>query len=344
MKRTINAIFLLQISLCALSCNNGNGGVDYRRNITSIRGEFLQIDELIGKPYDITCMDNLLIYYDRYDGKFYSVYDVERKQFVGRYVSEGNGPGEAVPPLNIISTLSKDTLYAYQRNMAVMSLFGLPDFQMLSNITFNTSGLSAGIAKPVGMQKTKDYYIGETNYASGRFGVYNPEGEMLYTGGSYPFRGESMERIPAFILYQGHYCASPASNRFALGCLCCDHLSFYEAGENGLTLLKEYASYDIKASYPGQIVYDDDCIISYTWAHSTASYCYMLYSGKTYAAKGKRDDGGSYIIVFDWDGNYVKTLETDREIRTFCVDEAGQIIYAVALGDDGEYGIIKFKL
>ncbi|MDR1116296.1 MAG: TolB-like 6-bladed beta-propeller domain-containing protein [Tannerella sp.] len=340
MKKIKTVVFSLIITACALSCANGKGGLDYRRNIVPVKGVLLQIEHLTGKPYDLVCKDDLLIYYDYYDGELLSMYDLKKNRFVGRFVAVGNGPDEAVPPLAVVSWPQKDRLYTYQRNTATLSVFGVPDFRIRNSIRF----ASSTPWNPLKLAKTRDFYIGETVYDEGRFGVYNSEGKLLQTGGTYPFGGKDLDPMPAFILYQGATCANPENNRFAVGGTFCDHIAFYEAGEDGITLLKEYASSDVRATYPGQLVVDKECVISYTGACGTASYCYMLYSGKTCAANGERSEGGNCIIVFDWEGNYVKTLEADREIRTFCVDEAAQMIYAAALGDDGEYGIIKFKL
>ncbi|MDR2680080.1 MAG: TolB-like 6-bladed beta-propeller domain-containing protein [Tannerella sp.] len=333
-------VFLATVTLAVVSCGNGKAGLDYRRNTIPVKGEFLRMDELIKAPYDMVTVGTWLVYSDYFEGKMVSVYDLANNRFADRRVSVGNGPGEAVPPMYLLSFPLKDRLYAYQRNTATLNTFSVPDFRMLSSMTF----ASSTPWRPFLIVKTKDYFIGETVYDKGRFGVYSSKGELLQTGGKYPFRGEEMERAAAFIMYQGHSCASPAGNYFASGSLFCDHIAFYEAGENGIALLKEHASHDVKASYSNQLVVDDDCTVGFTAAYGTASYCYMLFSGRTYAENGQNSDGGRYIIVFDWQGNHVRTLETDREIRTFCVDEPNRAIYATALGDDGEYGIMKFKL
>jgi hypothetical protein len=298
------------------------------------------MDELIKAPYTIVTAGTWLVYSDYFEGKMISLYNLTKNRSAGRHVSVGNGPGEAIPPLGILPFPQKDTIYVYQRNSATLNTFSVPDFQMLSSTPF----VSSTPWRPMRVVKTKDYYIGETVYDEGRFGIYDSKGKLLQTGGTYPFRGEEMERIPAFILYQGNFCASPEGNYFASGSLFCDHIAFYEAGENGITLLKEYASHDVKATYPNQLVVENDCTVGYTCAYGTASCCYMLFSGKTYAENGQNSEGGHYIIVFDWQGNHIRTLETNREIRNFCIDEPNSTIYATAPDNDGEYGIIKFKI
>jgi hypothetical protein len=310
------------------------------QNVKRVESVLLPAEHLIGNPYDMVVREDMLIYCDYHEGKFFSLYDLKENRLAGRHVSVGNGPDEVIPPLYILSLPQKDRLYAYQRNVATLNVFSVPGFRILNSIQFTSSTPW----RPLELAKTKDYYIGETIYEDGRFGIYNQAGELLQTGGMYPFRGKDMDPMSAFILYQGACCASPENNCFAFGSTFCDHISFYEAGENGVTLLREYASSDAKVSYPGQLVVDDDCLVAYTCAYGTVSRCYMLYSGKTYAANGNQSDGGHYILVFDWQGNYVETLETDREIRRFCVDESHRVIYAIALDEEGEYGIVKFQL
>jgi hypothetical protein len=334
------AVFFTTILFVTVSCNNSKAGPDYRQNTVPIKGEFLPMDELIKTPHDIVKAGTWLVYYDYFEGKMISLYDLTNNRFAGRYVSAGNGPDEAIPPMDLFPFPQEDRIYAYQRNAATLNTFSVPEFRKLSSTQF----ASSTPWRPAKMVKTKDYYVGETIYDKGRFGIYNLKGELLHTGGTYPFRGEEMERTQAFILYQGSVCASPEGNYFALGSLLCDHIAFYEVGESGITLLKEYASHDLKASYPNQLVVENDCMVNYTYAYGTASYCYMLFSGKTYAQNGQSLDGGKYIVIFDWQGNHVRTLETDREIRHFCVDEPNGAIYTSALGDDGEYGIIKFEI
>lgn len=339
--KTNNVLFFcLIISCCFLACSGSTTSVNYKQNVIQIKGEFLSIDHFIGNPHSITCKDTLLIYYDRYDNKLMSVYDIKNNHFIGRYVSEGNGPGEAIAPLDIFSYSQGNRLYTYQRNTATLNIFDMPELKITTTLSFSSPSSKW---RPSKIQKMKDYYLGETVYDKGRFGLYNLQGEFFHAGVTYPFDGEEMDRIAARILYQGNTCTNPENNQFAVGCLLCDHLSFYEVNEKEFVLLKEYTSNTIKARYPGQLVIQDDCTINYTWAQGTAAYCYMLFSGQTYSENNSAACG-HYIVVFDWQGNYIKTLETDHKIKTFCVDEINNQVYATALNSDGEYGIIQFKL
>jgi hypothetical protein len=335
--KKLNRITVLWIILIlSVSCTSQNA-LDYTQNIKQIKGELLLVDCFVASPYSITCVDTLLIFYDRYEGKMITLLDLQNGRCAGRFVSEGNGPEEMIAPVDILSFPQKDELYTYQRNTACLNTLSMPDMQMQTKILFQE--------RPPKIHKMQDYYVGEGIYKNGRFGIYDKQGKLLRAEGAYPFRAEAMEPASAFILYQGQFCSNPQGNYFAIGCQFCSHLSFYEVKENETILLKEYASDNIKAKYAGQLAFDDDCIISYTGKYATDKYCYMLYSGKTYSENNQRTDWGSYIIVFDWEGNYIETLETNQEIRTFCIDETNNIIYAVTIADfTGEYGIMRFKI
>jgi hypothetical protein len=328
---------ILALLIVLISCSYDNKqAFDYTQNRIQVEGKIMSIDCFIANPYSITYMDTLLVFYDRYEGKTITLFNLKNNQCEGRFVSEGNGPGEVIVPTDVLSFPQKDELYFSERHTGYLNIFDISQKTIRRKIPFEP--------RPEKIYKMRDYYVCEGFYEKGRFGIYDLQGKLLRIDGQYPFRGKDMEQIPAFMLYQGSHCANPHGNYFAMGCLFCDHLSFYEVREDETVLLKKYASHDTKAKYPGQLVIEDDCLISYTWAYGTDKHCYMLYSGKTSLENEKRGGWGTYVIVFDWMGNYVKTWETDMDIRNFCVDETNNLMYAVVLDDTGEYGIARFKI
>ena len=331
--------FYILIIISMLSCNEKREkAFDYRQNMIYVEGEPLPIEQLIGRPYAITCMDSLLIYYDRYDGKLLSVFNLKSNHFVGRFVTEGQGPNDAFGMLYLLSYPQKDRLHIYQRAPGILRTLDIQDFRTHNTIPITSS-------PPTEMQRAKDFYIGMGIFDEGRFSVYDVKGELLYIDGNHPYDGKDMEPPKAFLIYQGPFCANPDKNYFVSACAFNDHISFYEVAKNEIIMLCEYGTNNSNVGYDTNgLILNDDCTINYTWAYGTASYCYMLFSGKTYADNRQRVVGGNYIIAFDWQGNYIKTLHTDFEIRSFCVDEANTYIYALAQREDGDIVIIKLKI
>jgi hypothetical protein len=327
-------IMLLMVSM--LSCKSKKEGFDYKQNVIHIKGEPLQIEQMIGQPHVITYInDTLLIYYDRYDDNILSVFDLKNNHFVGRFVSEGQGPNEVIGQLLLLPYPQKDKLYAYQNRVGTISIFDAQGFNIQNNISIDL--------RPNELQKSKDYYIGTCVFGNARFAVYDSQGILLYTGGSYPFKGDDMESPQPYLIYSGTQCANPNKNYFAAACTFSDHIAFYEITENAIIPIKEYYSYDATVEYTGRLMIKDNSVISYNWAFGTASYCYMLFSGKTHE-ENRKQKVGQYIIVFDWQGNYKKTFSFDYNIYYFCVDEKSNYIYAITREEDGSSIIVKMKI
>ena len=117
-----------------ISCSEDKRSLDNKENIIPVECVFFQIDEFVGNPYDIVLRDNLLIYYDRYDGKLLSTFDLKKNRIKERFLSEGNGPGEVVAPLYMLHFPEKDKLYIYQSNQTTLSIIDIPTLQIQQNI------------------------------------------------------------------------------------------------------------------------------------------------------------------------------------------------------------------
>ena len=320
------------------SCDNDKNRADYLKNTIEIYSDFIEIDELVGRPYDIVICDSLIIYYDYYDKLIYSVYDLKNNIFKGRFLSVGGGPNEVLPPLDILS--SNNNLIVYQRNSAIIHNIDLPDFVISKSITIN----SLNGWKPEGFVRTKDYYIGFGFFDNGRFQILDSDTQFLTECGEYPFSGKNMNNMSAFMTYQGPKCANPDSNYFVASSKYSDHIAFYEVINGEVSKLKEYSSHDANVTlHNNGVQINDNCVMSYTYAYGTTNYCYMLYCGKTYIENDRRTRGGQLIIMFDWHGNHIKTFKADCAIQSFCVDEKNNMIYASVLDKNYEYLIAKFQ-
>jgi hypothetical protein len=196
------------------------------------------------------------------------------------------------------------------------------------------------------LAKLKDYYVVKGNWQDGRrFGIYDREGNLLRTEGSYPFKEGSMEPTQRYLVYQGHTISNPNGNYFTMGCAFSDNIEFYEVRSNETVLLKRYQSYDATIeSNATSMRLLDNTILSWAGGFGTAKYCYMLFLGKPFGEIRPNGSGGYKIVIFDWEGNYIKTLESAIRIRSFSVDENDSQIHAVVRNNDGEIGIMQFNI
>ena len=327
------------------SCNRQK--YDFSSNEINISGTKVDIGVLLGLPTELIYLDPLLLFQDRYENTLVTVFDTKNRQFVRRFITQGQGPKEAIPPLSLFVSTADKQVYAFQRSPRHLNIYELSDVIDNDNITNKLLSFEdAGY-----IEKIKDGYIGVGFFEDGRFRLYDSAGNTVFSFGEYPFRGKeiAMNYIDRFILYQGVLASSADGNSFAIGTNYCDNLEFYRIKDGKAELTKKYETYDVKAVINGGFIQvDEDCIVNYMEAYG-GEYCYMLYYGKAYMENNIRySHGGSRIIVFDWDGNYIKSYKADVHIFSFCIDEENKIIYASVPDRNDETGggvsIFKFDM
>ena len=343
-----NANIILIIFLFG-SCNNLQKS-DFSNNETIITGEKIDVGCMLYRPHDLIYFDPLLLFSDAYDDTLVTVFDTKNEQFVRRFILRGNGPGDAIPPLRLFVSNADKQIYALQSQTGGQIKIYEPD-DIINK--YNVIPKQIFLEKqPTYVRKVKNGYIGiGPLFDGGRFRLYDSAGNFVSEFGEYPFRGKEIEMSPMarYGVYQGYVAASADGNYFAIGTLYCDNLEFYSMEAGKAELIKKYETYDAKAIFHGNMMrVDDDCILNYRAAYGD-KYCYMLYSGKPHVENGKPTRaGGNRIIVFDWNGNYLRSYKTEEVIVSFCVDEENNIIYAAVRDDNDESGggfsIFKFNM
>ena len=335
--------YIVGIIYFFVSCNLQRS--EFSTNELNISGIKVDIGCMVGLANDFIYIDSLLLFYDRFDNHHVTVFDTKNKQFVRRFISQGNGPGEAVPPLRLFLSTAAQQIYALQTQTGYLNVYESYDIINKDNIIPEQVFFED---RPLYIKKIKDGYIGIGMFDDGRFRLYDSVGNIISAFGKYPFRGEEMDHMGRFFIYQGFVGTSTDGNYFAIGTSYCDNLEFYRIESGRAELIKKYETYDVSAVIHGnRIRIDDNCIMNYFAAYG-GEYCYMLHSGKTYLEHGRFPFGGSRIIVFDWNGKYLRSYKSEEVIMSFCVDEENNIIYALVRDDNDENGggfsIVQFKI
>ncbi|MFA5819289.1 MAG: BF3164 family lipoprotein [Bacteroidales bacterium] len=330
--------YIFFISLILYSCNNVN---DFSHNEKQIFGKDLEIGCLVGQPVEISCIDSILLFYDKYDKQTITIYDIKNEQFVRRFLNEGRAPGEVIVPLKLFTSERNKKLYVFQLQSGILYEYNIMDIiQSNDEVTNYKKYLFED--RPAIIKMYNKGFIGIGIYDDNRYHIYSQNGNFVASYGDYPFNGNNLNANDRFIIYQGSLCANPENNFFSMGSSYCDNLEFYRIENNHPVLIKKYETYDVKAQYKERIYINDDCIMNYKASYGSEKYCYMLYSGKTYEENNKHTYGGRKLIVFDWRGNYVKSFIADMDIISFCVDEKNNNVYAVTL-DKGGFKITRFN-
>ncbi|MEA4918104.1 BF3164 family lipoprotein [Proteiniphilum sp.] len=303
-----------------------------------LSGELINVDCLIGKPYRLILHDTLLFVCDPYESNTLTVLNLLNNQCDDRILQIGNGPGEVSGPLKLSLSATRNKLYVFQIQSGILSTYNISgrDLTLVESVRIEE--------RPANVVITEEALVGIGLFDEGRYHIYDRQGILINHAGAYPSGEMDNNAHARFFLYQGDLCSQPEGTHFALGSSYSDNLEFYKIKEGQTELLKKYGTGDkVQARFDNTIQLDDNCVLGYKSSYATDKYCYMLYSGKTYAENNRRVSWGENIFVFEWNGNFVKSFRLSREVLTFAVDETNGIIYGIVL-QEGEAAIMKFKI
>jgi hypothetical protein len=322
------------------SCREAKITEDFFGNEHMLHGKTVDIDCLIGRPTEIVCIDSLLMFCDYYETQVITVLDVKNNKFVRRFLNTGQGPEDVLRPLKL--SVTGNRLNVFQIQNARLYEYDAKDIvdttrtQAVRKRQFDDRPANIGI--------TSNGFVGIGLYEHGRYKLYDENGKTHTSVGVYPFRGEKMKPDERFFIYQGVICAKPGGNCFAMGTNYCDNLEFYRIEKDGASPVKKYETHDVKGHYERMIVLDEGCVMSYKAASGTDKYCYMLYSGQQLGERHVRTTGGKKIIVFDWDGDYIKTFELDKTAFSFCVDKTDSVLFAITNDEEEGFLITRYDI
>lgn len=322
---------------CFYSCKNTN---NFLEKPIKIEGSIIPFDGcFIGVPGELICSYPYLMIYDGSDKKLMSTIHLENHQCL-RFLPEGKGPNEVLPPLRL--SVFGEKLFIYQINAGILNVYRVSD---VNPITDELPALKSiryddrpAVIRPLGL----NHYVGIGAFEEGRFHIYDSVGNCIIKSGKYPFSGDYMAPMTRFIAYQSYIASNPNGNQFVLGSAYGDNLEFYTFENDDVRLIKKYETTDVMLRGGNELA--DACLLGYKGAWGSSEYCYLLYSGKTFLENNRRKSWGSrYILVFDWNGEFIKSYEPNVEILSFCVDEIRGSIYAIVHHED-EFGIMQFDL
>lgn len=299
--------------------------------------EYLYADDscFLGKPLSLTLADSILAISDSRTDKLLHLLNVKTGQYVGQFISRGQGPNE----FRSIATLQKvsgDTLFLHDLNKRECAFFVIPksnadDIHWLS--TFSCRDTPHNSLLPL----SNGVYVASGIYEEGRFCLLTDSGRTKKFVGVYPSRDKEEENVPDLVksqAYAGNITVSPFKDKFVFSTSQADMLSFYMFKNGGIQLIKE-----VQKSFP-EYNYGKDMQqymgisrhnpIAYLGACATGRFVYLLYSGKSYDEYKLKAFESNQIHVYNWNGEKVKNLVLDVDVNDIVVSEDDKIMYATA--------------
>ncbi|MDR1201203.1 MAG: TolB-like 6-bladed beta-propeller domain-containing protein, partial [Tannerellaceae bacterium] len=169
-----------------------------------------------------------------------------------------------------------------------------------------------------------------------RFILVDEEEEIRSKEGELPEKeSEAISDDAHAFAYWGRITTNPKANKVAIGTNYAGIMQVYDCSTDKAELIKEHNLFlaDYKES-GGYFDINPQTRWGYLSMDSNDTYIFALYSGLNQV---ENPDGSftksNMIHVFDWDGNPVARLITDKQLSHICVDESTLYGYDTEIGD-----------
>lgn len=260
---------------------------------------------------------------------------------------EGRGPGEFLAPGSIFAFERDSVLVLDNENIRITKV-NLTNGKHLRNLKNANPGIINLEFKGLPMEV---FPIERERYAA--IGLIRTGGKkniaiLDSTGSQNKLAGE----IPNFdadipsnvhqLAWRSTATSNKDGSKFAVGYYNVDILEIYnDSGELLETIRgpkQDKLNYSIKNKRLSLGEYTNR---SYIDLASAGSNIYALYSGKS--IKESKNNFGQYILIFDWEGNFIKSFKLDQFTFSITIDERSGTLYGI-VHESLEPGIYKYKI
>ena len=299
--------------------------------VQSLKHELLMGDEyLIGRVSDMTLMnDSIPVVINVASDKIFQVLDHSRKKLI-EVGNVGQGPDDFLLSFGLLPSAANAFSVSDINRRRFSTVYLNPeDDSWRVEHHFKYDSIMHIYIKPIANNR----YVATGIYDDCHLMLLDEKGTPLKGFGEWPYQDEQEKKVPGTTrarVYQGKLEVSPSKDKLVFAVTSGDMLYFYRILPNGeLELISKqenaYAHYDHSsgAHYGTALHHHLD-------ACTTEDYVYTLYSGRSLKEHGMSCFQGNLIRVYDWEGNLVKKLQLDIDVKQMAVSMDNRKIYAIA--------------
>lgn len=339
-----NGIMFVLVALCALlSCKPDQKKIDVVISDVSCQSVFCS-DSVLGAPNALALSGSILAIVDTQSDSLIHFVDVGKQKYLRKGGALGQGPSEFTM-ITSLNSSSNNSFCLYDPNKRTFfNMACLTDGTSFTPL-FKIDSLMHYEVRPLAGHS----YLATGIYEDSRYCLIDSQGRIEKVFGEWPFRDEKEKNVSGRIksqAYMGGMTVNPSGTKFLSYVATADILSFYHLEKGGVHLVKEscltypdYAYNDNSGLFRGT---SREAPLTYLAATSTEEYVYLLFSGKNTDKYGLGAFSGNTIYVYDWNGNKVAELKSDKDLQCLCVSQDGKVIYTIA--NDPEPVLVRILL
>ena len=293
---------------------------------------------------EIKLLDSVLILIDQCNNNFIHLYSIAEEEKITQAGTKGRGPNEMIGPLFYKPSISankttKQEVYLYDVNLQKDYALNLKG----DSVGFITGTQMGTDINQRGWQLTrlKNNVIGIDLIETCMYFNYNKNTNDK-SNIAYPDVYNDYLKHDQEIILDKDICVNEEKKKIVIGMHYFNHLYFYDMQGN---ILKSYA---INKGQDPKI--EENQVVSmsnyfYTFdIYGTTKNIYILWYGEKLINIEENDTQGINLLVFDWDMNFIKNYQLDKEIYDFAVDEKNRKLYGLTWNDQDEGLLVSYLL
>jgi hypothetical protein len=311
-KRNIIKQFIAVIFVAYYSCTPEVPTPVFRDSTTA---DILPVENppFIGLPISLEYYDGRLYISDFYGDTLITVFDVGSSQIISKGITKGEGPKEALSPLNLF--LSGDTLFLVNRRAFSMG-YDIPD--TLNEQKFLSFNKLCSFPSDISNLTGIDGKYLASGYFDRRYAVFNSRGEKETEFGDYPSFLFGEKDFPVSAKAMFHQIRFTVNrNLRKVACVSAhvlDIVEFSPSPNIARRILLDPYSYKFVA---GNTIYTEqthDTSRGTRAVCSTDNYIYILFDSAVMPVKSDSNTAPE-IWCFDWNGEAVKKIFVNQGIE-----------------------------
>ena len=346
-----NKVLCLSIIILLLSCSEKE---KQPKDILSLFTKVQKIshksfpnnsDYIIGSGSFLCLTGDQLIIEDERDQYLMLLYSLKDSCFTKRFIPYGQGPEEFLS-VKKIQVKSDTSFYLFDLIEKKFTEYAFYPYCTNNINERKIHSIDWKKEMPFNVIKTKDYYVLMNSVEDGLFTLCGDNGDKIKSFLSYPTKDKkekNLENIYKAFAYQGQLTVRPGTNQFAFMPVWAPIIQFFHIENSAIHKDKEYlfGYVDYVTDNESSAINSASPVISIS-SYATDHYLYLVYSGQSTKEKGAMAFSGNEILVFDWSGNPICRYQTDISIKSICIDNNDNYLWAIGYNPDPE--LISFDL
>lgn len=298
--------------------------------------EYILPDSLLS-PRDICILDSLIIVKEESNQYMYSVFRLPELEYMASFGEKGEGPKDLIFPERM--RIINDTIFIYDRALCKLNLLYIsPEGNVKYSYGYNNYRF-AGLYNIIYLNDS--LFVGFNYSNDTRISII--DNDSLYMASvCYPQDDLQISNIQKSLVYQGSMLKHPYKNKFVFASLYGRVLEIFQLNGDNKDMSIVASRYEMfpecepcDATNRISANFTENNVTGFLAVSSSEKYIYLLYSGRT--IKDKNKNFSNTIEVYDWNGDYVKTIKLNKELSSFCISSDETYVYGVSYDDKGGY-------